>query len=259
MLNITCLGLVPMNRKTMLGISLAATFAVSMIFATNAVAAGSHLDISQDATKYQVNSKGVGKLLIHTEGKIPTDGSADAFGYGVVTGATADGPENVLALTTHKCASDHPFQSNASDEDCPDALGVLTLLTLGAILDENHDGADMHAHILDLKPATQACMDAGSPADGGLEVDIPRTLAGLDLPGNPFSDDATDHPNNLIAGVSGGYDVKVVGPNLQVRQIPSTDLFGTEAIAIVSFGIVPLDNGALTPPNDGNIDQLCLI
>lgn len=252
-----------MKTKTILGLSIAAVFAVSMIFSTDVLAAGSHLAISQEDSKYQVNDKGVGKLLIHTEGKIPTDGSAAAFGYGVVTGVNMDGnPENVLALTTHKCVSDHPFQSNATDVDCPSSLGVLTLLTNGALQDADYDGAEMHAHILDLKPATQACIDAGSPEMGGLEVDIIRSLEGIPtsvLPGNPFYDAGSPYQaNNLVAGATGGYDIKVVGPNLQVRQIPSSDLAGTDAIAIVSFGIVPLDNGDLTPAMDGIPDHLCL-
>ncbi|MFB5624204.1 MAG: hypothetical protein ACE5RP_04715, partial [Nitrosopumilus sp.] len=91
------------NTKAILGISLAAVFAVAMIFAPNVTAAGSHLEINK--AEYQVDDSGIGKLEIKVNSDIPTDGSANAFGYGVVTGFTDDGPENVLALTTHLCVS----------------------------------------------------------------------------------------------------------------------------------------------------------
>jgi hypothetical protein len=259
-----------MNTKTILGISLTAAFAVSMIFATDVLAAGSHLDVQEDS-KYQVNKAGVGKLIVHTEGKIPTDGSAGAFGYGVITGfvdhdndsMTDPVPENVLALTTHKCVSDHPFQSNATDAECSSPLGVLTLLTEGAIPDENHDGADMHAHILDLMTVVSTSSCTSHSGLNGLEVDVVRTLEGIPtsvLPGNPEYNPASEfQPNNLVAGVGGGYDVKVAGENVIVKQIPSTDLSGTSAAAIVSFGIVALDDGSLTSAaNDGIVDRLCL-
>ena len=86
---------------------------------------------------------------IETEDKIPKDGSGGLIGIGILTSGT----DNVLAITSHLCASDSPLQSNAPNSICPDAsaFGLLEALTGGALLNKDFDGADWHPHILDLK------------------------------------------------------------------------------------------------------------
>lgn len=249
------------NKKAILGISFAAAFAVSMIFAQSAIAGAPPFPEINKA-EYKVDS-GVGKFEIKTDGTIPTEGSSGAFGYGVVTGATGNGPENVLALTTHLCVSDHPLQgANGNCNGADDALGVVTQLTNGGLVNENHDGAEMHAHILDLKPVDGSACDGISNGDAELEVDIPRSLAGIPLPGNPYSGDATSYPNNLLAGSgalpgdsASNYEIEVKNSKLEVKMIPSGDLFGTEAAAFASFGIHPLTDH---PTDDTFVTSLCL-
>lgn len=246
-LNFPYLGLFSMtNTKAILGISFAAVFAVAMIFAPNVSASGSHLDITK--SEYDVKA-GSGKLEIKTSGDIPTDGSAGAFGYGVITGFDSVGPANVLALTTHMCAADSPLQG--PDGNCPDgSVGVLTALTGGDVTNEDHDGAEIHAHILDLKTATSDCSSVENSI--GLEVDLPRSLDGT-----PFGAQLVDfQDNNLLAGTgitgAGDYDIKVDDGEITVTGIPSADLAGDEALVIVSFGIHGIAN------DDAVITNLCL-
>jgi len=236
-----------MNTKTILGISLAAAFAVSMIFALNVIASGSHLDIVK--SNYKVLGNGDGKLQIKVAGDIPTDGTAGAFGYGVITGLDVIGydkelqenilaPDNVLALTTHMCAADSPLQG--PDGDCDAPVGVLSQLTDNVVLNEEHDGAEFYVHILDLMPATSDC--SAVYGSNGLEVDLTRTLEGT-----PFGTADTDfQDNNLLAGTGitgpGDYDIKVKNNKITVKKFPSTDLAGTEAVGIVAFGIHGLAN-----------------
>jgi len=94
------LGLVPItNKKAILGISLAAVFAISLL--GSAYASG-HLTIekaSVDATPTEIK-----KAKIETTGKIPTKGGF--VGYGVVTSSfvmpfPASGPADVVVATTH--------------------------------------------------------------------------------------------------------------------------------------------------------------
>jgi len=108
---------------------------------------------------------------IETEDNIPQDGSAGLYGIGIL----ASGTNNVLAITSHLCASDSPLQSNAPDSICPDAsaFGLLEALTGGLLLNKDFDGADLHPHILDLKPADGYCATLPGAA---LEVDFTSTL-----------------------------------------------------------------------------------
>jgi len=117
-LNYLYLEFVSMTKtKTILAISLATVFAVSMIaFVPLADAFGhpSYLDIKKTDVKTKNKiAKGTHTLdvKIDTTGKIPKDGSVGLFGYGVLT----DGLNNVLALTSHGGAFDHTHQDDASD------------------------------------------------------------------------------------------------------------------------------------------------
>ena len=131
--------------------------------------AGAPGPLEIDDADVKINKKFL-KAEIKTEGKIPKDGSGGLIGIGILTSGT----DNVLALTSHLCASDSPLQSNAPNSICPDAsaFGLLEALTSGALLNKDYDGADWHPHILDLKPADGYCDSVGAP----LEVDFDSTL-----------------------------------------------------------------------------------
>ena len=108
-----------MNKKILLGTSFAAIFVASMMMLPISIDAahGSHLDIVN--SKFKVK-KGIVSAFVITADKIPIDGSAGAFGYGLITGFDENGqPENVLALTTHLCAADSFVQGDATEEECP--------------------------------------------------------------------------------------------------------------------------------------------
>ncbi|MEO9309516.1 MAG: hypothetical protein ABI337_04410 [Nitrososphaera sp.] len=94
-----------MNTKTILGLSLAAVFAVSMMTIAPAVAdpIPGYLVIKNSKVKIEDEQL---EAKIMTKGKIPQDGSGGAFGYAILT----SGHDNVLAITTHLCASDSPEQ-----------------------------------------------------------------------------------------------------------------------------------------------------
>jgi hypothetical protein len=218
-----------MNRKVILGISLTAAFAVSMVFAQNAVANGTnYLDITSVDVDKNGNSYDVKFTTLDT---IPK-GQPLAFGYGMFTGniqkgvfkvedAPAGIPENVFALTTHECVADHFLQGNSTT--CANSYGILSALGLGN--NEDFDGAEWHAHILDLTAPTDAC--SGFDA----EVDLARTLK---------------TKNNVIAE----YTV-IVNNNEIGASVPIGDLHSAKVAGFASFEITPVNDG----PNTTN---LCL-
>jgi hypothetical protein len=134
-----------MNTKTILGISLAAIFAISTIMTVPLADAGGHLTISGS----EVNVKNASTLdaKIKVTGKIPTKGGS-LFGYALITDLT--GFNNVLALTTHAGAFDHSSQSGA-----PDPV--------------------FHAHVLDLAGAG-TIGDSCSPASFDAVVDFASSV-----------------------------------------------------------------------------------
>jgi len=107
-----------MNSRKILGISLGAVFALSMMIIP--AFAGGHLAIV--TTEVKVVDIATLELEITVVADIITDGSAGASGYGMFT----DGRNNVLVLATHKGVLDHPSQTSADDPV-------------------------FHAHVLDLK------------------------------------------------------------------------------------------------------------
>ena len=112
MLNITCLGLVPMNTKSILGLSLAAVFALAMIASAIGVdAAGSFLDVKKAKVTIDDDDE-FEKAKIKTNAKIPKNGDGGAFGYGIISGA---GLEAIAVTTTHGGVLDSEAQSDASD------------------------------------------------------------------------------------------------------------------------------------------------
>lgn len=188
---------------------------------------GSHLSISETQVTYATDDDGtIFKGEITTEGKIPTNGEKNAFGYGFLT----DGGNSVLALTTHLCASDSPYQGNAPNSKCPNPVGLLD-----EDFTKTHDGAIFHPHVLDLMPYTQACKDA-TGLDDGLEVDVATSLA----------------TNGGLAGVSPNYPVHVSGNTIRVGNVPVDVLGDPSAVpGIVSFEIVGVATGS-------SLTNLCL-
>ena len=225
-----------MNKKTILGISLTAAFAVSMIF-TQSAFAGVPIDGFKTIDSTEVtknNPANTVNVSFNTNGTIPTDGSEGAFGYGLIAGTNDEGqPENVLALTTHLCVSDSFEQGDSGV--CGDTVaGLLEALGFPEGSNEAHDDATFHAHVLDLKGIvdTSSCSTVGNNI--GLEVDLQRTLQSR---------------NN----VSPDYDVDVVDDEITVSDVPRKDIkssnFKTATYAY--FGIVGFADG-------DTITNLCL-
>ena len=107
MLNIQCLVLVPMNKtRTILAVSLAAVFALSLVVAQSADAGkkAGHLVTDTDVTIADIEGEEFLKATITADGPIKNNGQLGAYGYGLITD---DGVgNNVLVLTTHMYASD---------------------------------------------------------------------------------------------------------------------------------------------------------
>ncbi len=96
-----------MNTKTILGLSLAAVFVLSMVVAVPLAEATGHLVITSKTTK---NTGAVSKATFTTSVNIPQTGGAGAFGYGVI------GNSAILAITTHGgVGPDSPAQANQAD------------------------------------------------------------------------------------------------------------------------------------------------
>ena len=163
----------------------------------------------------------------------------------MVTGTAHGGnPENVLALTTHLCVSDTLVQGDANCGPGPTA-GLLEALGFGAGSNEAHDDETWHAHILDLKPATQACITAvaNDPRQDvhgstGLEVDVARTLQTQ----NNLS------PSWLVETIDG--DIWVTVPRGDVHS----DAF--KKAGALYFGIVGIVDTNV--PTDPVVTNLCL-
>ncbi len=95
-----------MKTKTILGISFAAAFAISMMMLP-AYASG-HLGIDSTDVEIKANSNPNNaneriKVHIDVGGDIPVDKLSGAFGYGIFTGG---GTNNVLVLVTHPGITD---------------------------------------------------------------------------------------------------------------------------------------------------------
>jgi len=217
-----------MTKKILLGVSLAALFAISVIFAQNVAAIDDkpdYLKIKNTSVTYLTDESGTFlKAEIDTEGKIKETG---AYGYGLLT----DGGNNVLALTTHMCASDSPYQGNASDKKCPNPIGLLD-----EDFTRDNDGKDFHTHVLDLMPYTAECQTATGLTDG-FEVDVTSSI----------------NTNGGVSGVSPDYPVKASGDTIRVGNIPTNVLGNPSTVpTIVSFEIVPVYTGS-------SLEHLCLI
>ena len=124
-LNFPCLGLVLMNTKTIFAISLAAVFALSFVVAQDADAGkkAGHLETSTTVTVAEIDGEEFLKATIKADGPLKNNGQLGAYGYGLITDNGVG--NNILALTTHTCASDSPVQGNVNDNRCPNPVGLL--------------------------------------------------------------------------------------------------------------------------------------
>lgn len=94
-----------MNSKTILGVSVAAVFAVSLL-TTSAFAGGlGFLDVDDFSVKSSDTK--LKKAVIETFGKIPKKGEGGPFGYGVVTD---NHPSSIIVATTHPGVLDSELQ-----------------------------------------------------------------------------------------------------------------------------------------------------
>jgi hypothetical protein len=234
-----------MNKKAILGISLTAAFAVSMIFAQNAIADEDGIPDFRQIVSTEVtyatdsNNEGIMKATITTEGPIPANGKGGAFGYGLIT----DDTSAVLALTTHLCVSDTLVQGDARDKICDDdeVVGLLDALTEIDGLDVVHDDATFHAHMLVLK-GTELEECAGSPDPTFAQVDVPATLA---------YNAANESEEGALDILSPSWPVKVHGNHITVGNVPLDALPDSGVEGIVSYGIHP-------EATDGVVTNLCL-
>jgi hypothetical protein len=232
-----------MNTKTILGISLTAAFAVSMILAQSAIAMSENAlpgyrDIAGfDSSTATVNEVDFFKATINTDNPVVHNGQKGAYGFGIFT----DGSSTALALTTHMCASDTLVQGNAPDARCPNTIGLLDALFEPG-LNAVHDDATFHAHMLVVTGNL-------SSNTAGFETDcssVPNTFAKVDLGGSVAYQGA--------AYLSPDWPVKVMGKTIMVGNVPVDAFEGDPEIldAVVSFGIGPEWNQA------GTITALCL-
>jgi hypothetical protein len=142
------------DKKILLGISITAIFAISMIASQSmaTAAAGDAIQVKDYEITIDADTNEM-SVKITSNQDIPLEAESGAIGFGVLT----DGTNNVLALTTHLCASDSPVQGPAGalcDETAHIDVGQGTFT--------EHNDATWHAHFLDLKPADGFCKDAGA-------------------------------------------------------------------------------------------------
>ena len=249
MLNISCLGLVQMTKtKTILGISLAAAFAVSMMFAPSAIAMsekalpGYRTIVSSDSSTDDQGE--FFKATINTKQPIVHNGQKGAYGFGIfIEDASA-----VLALTTHMCASDTLVQGNAPDARCPDTIGLLDLLTGSSGVNAVHDDATFHAHMLVLTEDLDLDQlgietDCSSDSDTFAKVNLLDSVL--------YNNDRQDAAFDIL---SPDWPVSVVGKSITVGNVPVDKALdgNSDVSGVVSYGITPEWN------NDGTITALCL-
>lgn len=208
------------NSKTIFGL-LAVVFAISMIAITPVLADSIPGYLVIKNSKIEIEDDEMEAKII-TKGKIPKSGDGGAFGYGIL----ASGTDNVLAITTHQCASDSPVQGPAGIEVCP----MTVSLPIAPPFDQHND-ATFHAHILDLMAASSGCSALGAP----LEVDVASTIG----TGNNVSPD---------------YDLKVKGNHIGVDASigPSDVNPDGSPVGVVAFKIAPIVSGT-------DITNLCVI
>lgn len=168
-----------------------------LLVSTGAQAEETYLKLNQAVADQVTSKEGSNRVAIRlsTGGEVPMDGQAGAFGYA----ALSDGGNNVLVLVTHL-----------------------------PIDDSSHEATDsgFHAHILDLKGPTPACIGAT------FEVDVENSRK------NTAFDAA--------------YPWSIEGANIEVRDIPVTDLGNPTLKGYAAFKLKPVMG------NDGKPSHLCV-
>lgn len=146
-----------MNTKTILAISFAAAFAISMMMLP--AYAGNHLAIADVDVETKSNSNGNAndriKVHIQVGTDIPLDGTSGAFGYGIFTGG---GTENVLVLVTHLPIDD------SDHEVLPSGFHTHVL----DVIDPTDDCTNGFTHEVDLEGSG---MNKGFDLDADWEID----------------------------------------------------------------------------------------
>jgi len=245
-----------MNTKIILGISLAAAFVISMIASQSAIADGlpEYLQIKETKVTVVTDSDGNGilKAEIKTEDKIPKKGEAGAFGYGLATAGLFDG-EPVLALTTHICAADTPYQGDAKSKKCDNPVGLLQALTGGVLKDVDHDGAKFHAHMLVLTKDTSATWaETGGIAPACDDTDN-TSFAQVNMTATLAYNTANESSPGALDIISPDWTVKVHGDKIRVGNVPTDALPDSGVEGFAAYGIEGTDHNL-----DGIIDNLCL-
>jgi len=157
-----------------------------MCLTTSAALAEADGYLSIWRTSATIAGKGDTKTLaldIQTAKPVPQDGKSGAFGYAALT----DNTNNVLVLVTHL-----------------------------PIDDSSHEGSEsgFHTHVLDLKPASDACTGAS------FEVDLENS--------------------GKNAAFDADYRWRIKGSRITVDKIPVKDLGDAGVEAIVTFTLQPV-------------------
>lgn len=129
-----------MTKRAIWGTVFVAVFVISMVVAVPLADAAGHIFISK--TDVKVKNLTTLDATITVTAKIPKDGSAGAFGYGIITDSV--GVNNVLAITTHAGITDHSsqttlgdplFHAHVLDLAAPGSLGDTCVGTGDAVVD----------------------------------------------------------------------------------------------------------------------------
>ena len=194
------------KTKTIMGISLAAIFAVTMIASQTVSADGSHLDLIESEIK--MNSDAITEAEIETAGDIPeinTDPSF--FGYAIVT----DGV--LVAATTHNGF----FDSETQDEENPDGV--------------------WHVHMVEATTDT-ACASGVAIARVSFEENGTVEVEDDEIEFSDISRDALDLTNALTGDVE---EFKLGQPNGVVASFTISTVGAGETFEVCLDNLNPLE------------------
>jgi hypothetical protein len=209
-----------MNTKTIVGLSFAAVFAVTLM-ASPAFAGGpppipGYLDIQGTpivdikTTGNDNNQNSRIKVHIDVAENIPLDGNS-LFGYAIMTDKTPlnNSDEDLVADNVHVLVTHLPIDDTAADED----------------------DTGLHTHVLDLTGASSNCAGVGA----GFEVDVASSIAnkGFDLESN----------------------WEVDGTTAWIGYVPEKRVNSSDVDVVVAFEVLPLPPSATTI---GELTNLCV-
>jgi hypothetical protein len=163
-----------MTTKTILAVSFAAVFVISMAALPAFAAPNGFLTIKEFTTAPNADDATLTDVHLTTKSAIPKNGNFGAVGYAFLHSGVAD-LDNVLVVVTHLGFDDSTPQTGPQDPE-------------------------VHNHVLDLIGATSAC------AGNDVEVDLPNSGLNPDFdPDYPM----TIHGNKLWMF---GVDTSTMGP-----------------------------------------------